>query len=108
DVGMISVLAAASIKSAAILSLAGLVNEAWRSSSASARHLVWTIGVASALAVPALGEIASRMNAPAIHLNILPAVAAPSPVVTPVSPVTAMMAPANSSVATTQYTSSSD
>jgi beta-lactamase regulating signal transducer with metallopeptidase domain len=78
---IVSVLAAASIKSAAILSLAGLVNAVWRSSSASGRHLVWTIGVAAALGVPALGAVLARLNAPAIHVA---AWTAPSdPVATP-------------------------
>ncbi|MGH9424102.1 MAG: M56 family metallopeptidase, partial [Thermoanaerobaculia bacterium] len=78
---IVSVLATASIKSAAILSLAGLVNAIWRSSSASSRHLVWTIGIAAALATPALGLALKQLNAPAIHVG---AFTPPSePVVTP-------------------------
>lgn len=42
-------LLAGSIKSAAILSLAGLVNAAWRGASASTRHPICTIGVASSV-----------------------------------------------------------
>lgn len=70
QVEILETLAAASVKSAAILALAGFVTTAWRGSSASARHLVWTIGVTSALFVPALGALASRWNAPAIHVPV--------------------------------------
>jgi beta-lactamase regulating signal transducer with metallopeptidase domain len=79
---IVSVLATASIKSAAILSLAGLVNALWRSSSASSRHLVWTIGIAAALATPALSLALKQLNAPAIHVGaFVPPV---EPVATPV------------------------
>ena len=70
QVEIMDMVVAASVKSAAILALAGLVNAAWRSASASTRHLVWTIGVASALAIPALGAIVSRLNTPVVHVTI--------------------------------------
>ncbi|MEP6506928.1 MAG: M56 family metallopeptidase [Gemmatimonadales bacterium] len=69
-VEIVDMLVGASIKSAAILAIAGLVNATWRGSSASARHLVWTIGVASALAIPALGVIVARTNAPVVRVAV--------------------------------------
>lgn len=79
---VVSVLATASIKSAAILSLAGLVNAVWRSSSASSRHLVWTIGIAAALAAPGVGLLVMRLNGPAIHVDTWTPLS--EPVATPV------------------------
>lgn len=84
QVEIMDMLVAASIKSAALLALAGLVNAAWRTSSASARHLVWTIGVASALAIPALGAIVSRLNTPVVRVAMwTPAQKAQNPIATP-------------------------
>jgi beta-lactamase regulating signal transducer with metallopeptidase domain len=70
QIEIVSMIATASVKGAAILSLAGLVNALWRRSSASSRHLVWTIGVSAALAVPAVGAVLTRLNAPAIHVAV--------------------------------------
>jgi beta-lactamase regulating signal transducer with metallopeptidase domain len=70
QVELLGILAAAAVKSAAILALAGLVTIVWRGTSASTRHLVWTIGVSSALLVPALGAVAARLNGPAIRVAV--------------------------------------
>src|SRR5687767_6407998 len=58
--------AAAAVKAALILAVAGLVTVAWRSASASARHLVWAIAVASALVLPLAGIGVSLLDGPRI------------------------------------------
>jgi beta-lactamase regulating signal transducer with metallopeptidase domain len=58
----------AALKGAGIISLAGLVTVAWRSASAAARHLIWTVAVVTALMLPALGVAIQRMNAPRIEI----------------------------------------
>src|SRR5688572_32777662 len=58
--------AAAAVKAALILAVAGLVTVAWRSASASARHLVWAIAVASALMIPLAGIGVSLLDGPRI------------------------------------------
>jgi beta-lactamase regulating signal transducer with metallopeptidase domain len=97
---MLDLVAGAAVKAAIILAIAGLVNVCWRSASAAARHLVWTLAVTGALAIPAIGTAISRFNAPHIevavwtppapiaaqHANVDPIVArsTPSPRVTSV------------------------
>ena len=58
----------AALRGAGIISLAGLVTVAWRSASAAARHLIWTVAVVTALILPALGVAIQRMNAPRIEI----------------------------------------
>jgi beta-lactamase regulating signal transducer with metallopeptidase domain len=70
EVSLLSAVGAAAIKAAVILAIAGLVNVAWRSASAAARHLVWTLAVSAALAVPAIGTVIARMNAPRIEVPV--------------------------------------
>lgn len=45
---LVTFLGTAALKGAVIIAIAGVVNASWRSASASGRHLVWTIGIASA------------------------------------------------------------
>ena len=59
----------AALKGAVILAIAGLVNVTWRSASAASRHLVWTIGVTAALALPLLTEVIQRTNGPKIEVR---------------------------------------
>src|SRR5688572_3478355 len=48
----LSLLMSAAVKATVILALAGLITAVWRTASASTRHLVWTIAVASAFVLP--------------------------------------------------------
>ena len=56
------------LKATLVLGLAGLAAAALGRASAATRHLVWTLGVAAALLVPAL-----RAAAPRWELPLLPA-----------------------------------
>jgi len=67
-------LAAAAARASVILASAGLVTAALRRSSASARHLVWVLGLASALVVPALSLSLPKWELPIVKI----AAAAPS------------------------------
>jgi beta-lactamase regulating signal transducer with metallopeptidase domain len=69
DSAILNVVAAAALKAGVILAIAGLVNVAWRSASAAARHLVWTVAVAASLAVPALTIALSQLDAPRIEVS---------------------------------------
>ena len=79
DTIMLDLVGGAAVKAAIILAIAGLVNVSWRSASAAARHLVWTLAVTAALAIPAIGVTISRFNAP--HIEV--------PVWTPPAPIAA-------------------
>ena len=48
----LGLLTGAAVKATVILALAGLITALWRTASASTRHLVWTIAVASAFVLP--------------------------------------------------------
>src|SRR5262245_8604406 len=52
-----SLLFAATAKSAVVLAVAALANFALRRGRAAARHLVWTLGVAGSLCLPALSAV---------------------------------------------------
>ena len=69
DSAILNVVAVAALKAGVILAIAGLVNLAWRSASAAARHLVWTVAVAASLAVPALTIALSQLDAPRIEVS---------------------------------------
>src|SRR4029079_12818268 len=95
DTPLLDLVAAAAAKAAVILAIAGLVNVSWRSASAAARHLVWTVAVISALAIPAIGIAISRLNAPHIEVDVWAPPApivmqhnAPDPVASPAAPAT--------------------
>ncbi|HZJ00081.1 MAG TPA: M56 family metallopeptidase, partial [Gemmatimonadaceae bacterium] len=95
DATLLDLVAAAAVKAAVILAIAGLVNVLWRSASAAARHLVWTVAVIGALAIPAIGIAISRLNAPHIEVDVwvppAPIVvqhSAPDPVALPAAPAT--------------------
>jgi len=68
---ILDVLAAAALKAGLILAIAGLVTVVWRSASAAAKHLVWTVAVAASLAVPVLTTLLSRLDAPRIEVTAL-------------------------------------
>ena len=78
----------AALKGAGIISLAGLVTVAWRSASAAARHLIWTVAVVTALLLPALGVAIQRMNAPRIEIPSWSKSATPAFIAVEPSPVT--------------------
>jgi beta-lactamase regulating signal transducer with metallopeptidase domain len=59
----------AAIKGAVILAAAGLVTVSWRSASAAAKHLVWTIAVVLTLIVPLLSVALKKMKAPGIPVG---------------------------------------
>lgn len=61
---ILEALVAAALKCGIILGVAGIVATlSWRA-SASFRHLVWTLGVSSALAMPALGVLLPNWSTP--------------------------------------------
>ena len=68
------VLADAALKSFLIFAVAGFVVAAWRKSSASSRHLVWTAAVFAAVALPLVGALlpAWRNSAVAVSLAAPP------------------------------------
>src|SRR5258708_24692039 len=63
-------------KASVVLVLTALVAAALRRASASARHFVWTLGLLSALAVPALSVALPRWEIPIVRVRG----AAPAPV----------------------------
>src|SRR5262249_27338541 len=65
------------VKASLILAVAALAAASLRRASASARHLVWMLGLISALAVPALATVTPRWELPIV--NMTPA--APTPFV---------------------------
>lgn len=65
---VLSFILASGAKASLVLALAGFITVAWRSASAAARHLVWTVAVLAALALPAIGSIIERVNAPRIEI----------------------------------------
>ncbi|HTM25966.1 MAG TPA: M56 family metallopeptidase [Vicinamibacterales bacterium] len=73
------------VKVSTVLAATALVAAALRRASASARHLVWTLGLVSALAVPALGTVTPRWELPIVRVSapaaaaILPSEAAAPP-----------------------------
>lgn len=66
------VFAAAVGRATVILALAGLVAAALRRSSASARHLVWVLGLVSALVVPALSAAVPKWELPVVTIAAPP------------------------------------
>ena len=65
-----SLLASASLKSFVILGIATLIVAAWRKSSASARHVVWTAAVGATIALPLFAALTPRWSVPAISLAV--------------------------------------
>jgi beta-lactamase regulating signal transducer with metallopeptidase domain len=59
----------AALKGTIILAVAGLVTIAWRSASAAARHLVWTVAVCAALGIPVIGAVINSLDAPRIEIT---------------------------------------
>jgi len=68
----------AAARASVILASTGLVAAALRRSSASARHLVWALGLTSALLVPALALAVPKLEVPIVRLAA-PAVSALPP-----------------------------
>ncbi|HEX6463382.1 MAG TPA: M56 family metallopeptidase, partial [Vicinamibacterales bacterium] len=64
------------VKASLILAVTSLVAATLRRSSASARHLVWTLGLVSALATPALSIVTPHWQLPIVRVAAAPAVAA--------------------------------
>src|SRR5262249_25701724 len=58
----------AAARASAILASTGLAAVALRRSSASARHLVWALGLASALVVPALSLALPKLEVPIVRI----------------------------------------
>lgn len=79
----LAILAAAAVKATLILAFAGLLTAFWRTASASARHLVWTIAVASALILPLAAVAMAKLGAPRLAV----------PLRMPVATITADIAP---------------
>ena len=68
DSAVLNIVAAAALKAGVILAVAGLLNVAWRSGSAAAKHLVWTVAVVASLAIPALTAALAQLDAPRIQV----------------------------------------
>ncbi len=66
----LSFLAEAAAKATAILVLAGIVTSAWRSASASTKHLVWTAGIVAALVLPIAGFGMAIFGGPRIPVSL--------------------------------------
>jgi HEAT repeat protein/beta-lactamase regulating signal transducer with metallopeptidase domain len=66
------------VKASVVLGVAGLVAASLRRASASARHFVWTLGLLSALAAPALSLALPRWELPIVTVAATPRVE-PSP-----------------------------
>jgi beta-lactamase regulating signal transducer with metallopeptidase domain len=79
----LSILGAAAVKATLILAFAGLLTAFWRTASASARHLVWTIAVASALILPLAAVGMAKLGTPRLAV----------PLRMPVATITADIAP---------------
>ena len=69
-------------KASLILAATALVAAALRRASASARHFVWTLGLLSALAAPALSLALPRWELPLVTIAAPPAPAAVAPEIT--------------------------
>jgi beta-lactamase regulating signal transducer with metallopeptidase domain len=67
-VEIMGIIGSAGAKAAIILAVALLVTTAWRSASAAAKHLVWSIAVTATLAVPLIATAINRLNAPRIEI----------------------------------------
>jgi len=78
------------VKASLILAATGLVATVLHRASAAARHMIWTLGLAGALMVPALSLVLPRWEVPLVRIAadsvdtqaILPAPPAVAPVVT--------------------------
>jgi beta-lactamase regulating signal transducer with metallopeptidase domain/N-acetylglutamate synthase-like GNAT family acetyltransferase len=66
SIALIQLLLDAFVKSAVILASAGLLTAALSKSSASARHLVWSVGIISLLALPVFSVALPSWRVPAI------------------------------------------
>src|SRR5262249_54218202 len=65
------------VKASLILGITALVAASLRRASASARHLVWMLGLVSALAVPALSIVTPRWELPIVRIAQAPEATAP-------------------------------
>src|SRR5688500_16576011 len=66
DPDVLNAAGAAAIKAAAILAAAGIVTASWRTASAATRHLIWTVAMCAAVAVPLIGIGIARLGGPTI------------------------------------------
>jgi beta-lactamase regulating signal transducer with metallopeptidase domain len=78
----------AALKGTVILVLAGLVTVGWRSASASARHLIWTVGVSAALGLPIMAAAIKSLDAPRIEIQAWNEAALPIPQMGSPTPLT--------------------
>jgi beta-lactamase regulating signal transducer with metallopeptidase domain len=79
---LLSLVAGAALKATGILAVAAVVTAAWRTASASARHLVWAVAVTAALLLPFAAAAVSSLGAPRVAI----------PFTMPVATVTASIA----------------
>lgn len=86
---LLSFIGTAALKGTIILAVAGLVTIVWRSASAAARHLVWTVAVCSALGIPLIGAAIKSLDAPRIEITTWSEVAFPVASATPAPSATA-------------------
>ena len=74
------------VKVSTVLAATALAAAALRRASAAARHLVWTLSLVSALAVPALGTVTPRWEFPIVRVSAPAAAIPPSDAVAPPRP----------------------
>ncbi|HYT73425.1 MAG TPA: M56 family metallopeptidase, partial [Vicinamibacterales bacterium] len=67
------------VKASAILGATALLAAALRRAAASVRHLVWTLGLISALAVPALSAVTPRWELPLVRVPAAASLPATAP-----------------------------
>jgi beta-lactamase regulating signal transducer with metallopeptidase domain len=67
---MVSLLAGAAVKATALLAVAALITTAWRTASASARHLIWTIAVLGALLLPVATVTVGMLGGPQLRVPL--------------------------------------
>jgi len=85
------------LKSIAVLALAAAINTAWRGASAASRHMIWTLALATLLALP-LTKLAALLwtveIAPKTERTVLPPAPAPVTTVASVAPAVPAIAAA--------------
>ena len=74
------------LKGGVILVVAAVVNAAWRTASAAARHLVWTLAVSASLVLPIVIATIARIDGPRIEIGTWLPQAPAAPVAQEVDP----------------------
>jgi beta-lactamase regulating signal transducer with metallopeptidase domain len=109
----LGLLTGAAVKATVILALAGLITALWRTASASTRHLVWTIAVASAFVLPFAAAGIALIGTPRLAVPFEMPVAriavdiAPAESLAPLGPLESVEAPPASDLTASPLTNES-